>query len=195
MNKMIDLNITKEDDVGFVDIASNLLAGGSIKNDMRRLHVVHVDNWFGERWLGFRGKVLGAAGRHSRSLKETLVVPPFHPNRVLSECEYVVCETCVEKRAVESSKGLHYDRESGENLNMKMREDGVYVWYSGNTVKNSQGAVMIYVVNHGEYFGMYMMFEKREGWKLVRSAGISRKECYELIELANVSQKKVPDTL
>jgi len=184
MNNMIDLNITKEDDLDFISISSNLIEGCAIKNDMHRMHIVHIDNWFGERWLGFRGKFLGAVGCHSHSLKEALTIPPFHPNRVLSEYEYIISDTGIEKRPVENDKTLHYHRKSNDNLKMNITTDGLYAWYSANTIGNSQGSVMIYVVDNGKYFALYTMFEKKECWKLVRSAGITQKECYDLIQLS-----------
>lgn len=181
---MIELNFTQDDDVDFIKTSSNLIEGCAIKNDICRLHIVHIDNWFGERWLGFKGKYIGAAGCHSRSLKEALVIPPFHPNRVLSEDEYIITNTAIEKRPVDDNKVLHYYRTSGENLDMTITNDGIYAWYSAKTSKNSQGSVMIYIVDNGKYSAFYTMFEKKECWKLVRSTGISQNECYDLMNLS-----------
>lgn len=44
------------------------------------LILIRVDNWFGERWIGFGGKVLGLAGI---SFKDNLVLPPFVPSRIV----------------------------------------------------------------------------------------------------------------
>lgn len=179
---MIELHCTKEEDTDFIDISSRLIEGCAVTNDIHRLHIVHINNWFGERWLGFRGKFLGAAGCHSRSLKEPLSIPPFHPNRVLAEDEYRITDAGIEKRPVEKDKALHYTRQSSRNLNMKITDEGLYAWYSANTISNSQGSVMIYVVAKGKYSAFYTMFEKKECWALVRSAGITQQECYDLIK-------------
>lgn len=62
------------------DLRKGLL-GAIAAYEPLRLHIVEVRDWFGPNWLGFEGKVLGAAGVHSRD-REPLIVPPFHPNRI-----------------------------------------------------------------------------------------------------------------
>lgn len=57
------------------------LLGAIAAYEPLRLHIVEVRDWFGPNWLRFEGKIVGAAGVHSRE-REPLIVPPFHPNRI-----------------------------------------------------------------------------------------------------------------
>ena len=60
------LHATENDSAQFINIASRLITSVAASNDWPWIYAVHVDNWFGSRWLGFQGKILGAAGVRSR---------------------------------------------------------------------------------------------------------------------------------
>jgi hypothetical protein len=85
---MLELEGSTSDDAGFLDVASRLIEGTACANGFAAIVVAHIDHWFGPRWLGFRGKLLGAASVRSRRLTGRLAPPPFHPHRVRSVREY-----------------------------------------------------------------------------------------------------------
>jgi tetratricopeptide (TPR) repeat protein len=74
------------DDPGFLALVERLVAGAVASERPDYLVVVQIDHWFGQRWRGFVGKVLGIAGARRTS---QFVVPPFHPNRVVRQWQLV----------------------------------------------------------------------------------------------------------
>ena len=74
------LDIEQEDDdrtfLGYVHAVIDRI----LVEPVTGIYITKVDAWFGERWVGFAGKTLGAAGVHFR---DELRIPPFVPNRVV----------------------------------------------------------------------------------------------------------------
>jgi hypothetical protein len=69
------------DAAGFVAQVDSIVACAA-RTSPTEVILVRIDNWFGERWLGFAGKLVGAAGvRYANRL----VVPPFVPSRVVEQ--------------------------------------------------------------------------------------------------------------
>ena len=77
---MLELEANSTDDSLFIEKASRLIAGATLTNGLSDVVAVHIDHWFGERWLGFCGKLLGCTGVRSRRLDDELTPPPFHPH-------------------------------------------------------------------------------------------------------------------
>src|SRR4051812_39065139 len=71
---MIELIATEHDDSAFLSLAQRITNGALVELGVREVFLVHVDNWFDFKWLGW----------WSRN-KEELRVPTFTPNRVVSE--------------------------------------------------------------------------------------------------------------
>ena len=51
---MLNLQRVDEDDTGFLDLAGRLIAGAALCNGVSDVWTIHIDHWFGERWLVFR---------------------------------------------------------------------------------------------------------------------------------------------
>lgn len=64
----IELMNTESDDPRFVALASTFISQYAEICHHTFVKVIQVDNWFGERWLGFAGKFKGIAGMRNRSL-------------------------------------------------------------------------------------------------------------------------------
>jgi hypothetical protein len=119
------LEILPTDDAAFVDLAGRVIAGAAIEAELREIVVVHIDHWFGRRWLGFSGKILGAAGVRSRQLDCSHAPPPFHPRRVLSARHYGPSDA----RSFDFKSNvtwLHGYRPSEENIRRTMFPDHLY---------------------------------------------------------------------
>src|SRR5262245_49609679 len=69
------------DDPKFVAWVERVIAGVESRFETDQSYVVKIDNWFGQRWLGFSGKAVGAL----RVCQRRLTLPPFVPSRVLSQ--------------------------------------------------------------------------------------------------------------
>jgi hypothetical protein len=62
---MIELEAGEGDSHEFLHVASRLIAGAAMATGLpvgRGLWVARVDGFFGQAWLGFRGKLFGQAG-------------------------------------------------------------------------------------------------------------------------------------
>ncbi len=54
-------------------------------DEVEFVHVIEIDGWFGAKWAGFSGKLLGAVGKHADIERGRLAVPPFVPSRVVDD--------------------------------------------------------------------------------------------------------------
>jgi hypothetical protein len=70
------------DDAEFLSEVEAVVQGAVEVSKPATVAVVKIDSWFGPKWLGFSHKVMGAFGV---VFPGDLVIPPFVPNRVLSE--------------------------------------------------------------------------------------------------------------
>lgn len=155
------------DDVGFIHLARTALAD-EVKVPSRELYLVKIDQWFGQRWLRFTGKLLGALGFS----KGRLTVPPFHPNRVVFERHFTIdrkADSYVEDAA---PRVLHIHQASEENTRRYIDDvtgSGTFIWYSGDTLKSGRGCMMVYVVSAEERSEWYVeIIRDRSGWRVAK---------------------------
>jgi hypothetical protein len=139
------------------------------------LIVVKIDNWFGPRWLRFSGKVLGALGVR----KSRLTVPPFVPNRVVSQLKFVgpLYDEVVR------TKPIHVQTGSTTALQRYVADvapGAMIVWYSGHSNKSGQGSMMAYVPTPGEYWPLYVRWANRDSWRVVETIEITSEDVHRL---------------
>jgi hypothetical protein len=168
---MLELETTPTDDPAFVDLAARVFAAAALEAELRKIVVVHVDHWFGRRWLGFRSKLLGAAGVRSARLDSAHSPPPFHPRRVLSARLYRPSDS-QPFEFDENVTWLHGYRPSQENLRRRLAPGFLYTWYSGDTKAMDRGVVMVYEIKRTGNAAWYAAFERNPSWRLVQAVGI-----------------------
>jgi hypothetical protein len=145
----------------------------AIKTDLA--YVVKIDNWFGQRWLGFSGKILGAAGVR----KAKLTLPPFIPSRVVSQRRFFEVGTEPGRR-----KRLHLWQRSGENLQRytEIVLAGAHAfWYSGRSASNDRASFMAYVSTPDGHWPWYVGLQRNEKWRVVDCVGIGAPELEEFL--------------
>jgi hypothetical protein len=172
----LQLEPTPTDDAEFLDLVSGVLANLCSLSGEGRLHVVHIDNWFGNRWLQFSGKVCGAMGIHDAA--DEMRIPPFHPHRVLSE-HHCTFDGEGFSPLSQVNQCLHGPRGSHANTRIRLADvapPGVYAWYSSRTREAKRGALMVYTLWDGETAGWFCLFEKNGCWRAKRRFGISETE-------------------
>ena len=122
---MIDLVPAEHDDAAFLSLAQRIMNGAIAELRMREVYLVHVDNWFDHKWLGWWSRK-----------EEELRIPTFTPNRIRSE-KHLVWNS--EKSTWEQSglqKPLHVRQPGRPWLAQPLdcfSESAAFVWYSGNT--------------------------------------------------------------
>lgn len=162
-----------EDDDRFLAVVNRLVDRLSPAADVVDIRVVRIDNWFGPKWLGFAGKVLGALSVHKVTTRADLVVPPFTPGRVVWERHFAVNDDG--HSLVESLPLLHREQTSSANLGRKLAEFSSrahFVWFSGNSRGNGRGSVMVASLHDAEQDAYYVGFTHKEGgWRVGDVAG------------------------
>jgi hypothetical protein len=105
------------------------------------MYLVHVDNWFDHKWLGW-----WSSWEHNAP--KNLYVPPFNPNRVLSQQRFVWDADSVDWVSAGQGRPLHR-RQPGRRASFgqpleRYADSAAFIWYSGNTAKNRAGSLMFY---------------------------------------------------
>jgi hypothetical protein len=140
----LEFDLDERDDIEFVHQLRLIVAGVLLAFQPREVYLVKIDNWFGDRWLGFSHKLMGAAGVHYR---HTLRVPPFVPARVVYERHFRRVEDG-EYVAAGTMSQLHVEQSSEANARRLMSAvcaNAAVFWWSGETRANQRGALMAYL--------------------------------------------------
>ena len=145
------------------------------------IFITRIDNWFDGKWMNFAGTELHAISLWN--FQDILTIPPFHPNRVeSSEFYQKMAEQYVKK---ENPKTLHIYQESKDNLKRYVSEfsnDGLFIWYSGNSKTNERGTLMCYFIRESETLPFFITLSGKKEWNVSHTKGILRKEVQSIIE-------------
>jgi hypothetical protein len=148
------------------------------------LALVKIDNWFGARWLGFAGKVMGAFGltiippyRNQKHLR----VPPFVPERVVSQRRFAGPEF----HEIDPGKPVHKHVSSEAALRRMVaieEPDVAFAWFSGKTKTNDRGALMMYIPAGDAYWAWYAELQRGEPWRITKAWEIKHEDLSHLME-------------
>ncbi len=180
----IPLPATPDDDSDFIQVVNTFIEHYAQLYRPPGIIIHHVDNWFGQRWLGFAGKFQGLAGVRNRSVKNSLLpLPPFRPSRILSYVDLASTEDGAYQLFDHSSHGMHEERNGGQYRHLHRLN--LYCWYSGSTKLNTNGSLMIYDVTPEGSTGWYIGFSRNTGWCVAQTVNISRDECQRIYSTGN----------
>jgi hypothetical protein len=133
---MIELIPSEHDDVAFLSLVQRVANGAIATLQVGEAYLVHIDNWFDWKWLGWR----------SPSEKE-LCVPMFDPNRVCSEKHFIWDANRSQWVSVDQPKPLHLRQPGRPWLAQpldRFSRSAAFIWYSGNSITNQAGSLMLY---------------------------------------------------
>jgi hypothetical protein len=140
------------------------------------VHLIELDHWFDQKWVGFSGKALGALGVWASEL----TVPPFHPHRVLGEHHYEKSAGAESYTPLTGGPRLHREQVSSQNLQRRMTRvapDTACFWYTGDATATGRGALMAYIPAQPECWVWYIgVVREGECWRPVTLAGIASEE-------------------
>src|ERR1017187_7495295 len=131
---MIELIPLEHCDPDFLSLVQQIVNGAVVTLRARDVHLVHLDNWFDHKWLGW-GTRRGDALR----------IPPFNPNRVCLEEHFVWDEGDARWTSFQVDMPLHVRRPGSSwqfhpvDLPSKFT---ALIWYSGNTITDGAGSLM-----------------------------------------------------
>ncbi|MFI5453949.1 MAG: hypothetical protein ACHRXM_00700 [Isosphaerales bacterium] len=168
---MIELLPSEYDDLAFLELAQQIVNGALAALQVHEVYLVHVDNWFDFKWLGFwsRGE--------SKELRK-LYVPPFNPNRVRLEKHFLWDANRSNWTSAGQGKPLHLRQPGRRTLAQPLdrwSKSAAFIWYSGNTVTNKAGSLMLYL-SGADCYAWYASFMKDEQWTADGVRQITRTE-------------------
>ena len=157
-----------QDDPAFVSLVERIVNGALASLQPREVYIVHIDNWFDYKWLGW----------WSWNKEKGLCIPPFNPNRVLSQTYFRWNSPTSLWESHGSGNTLHI-RQPGLSSRARpaaqLSDSGSFIWYSGNTVVNKMGCLMLYLSGADGYC-WYASFRKNCDWKTHDVCRITRRE-------------------
>ncbi len=185
---MKELTRYKNDNIDFLSNVEKIVEDRINKYKPKDLFVTRIDNWFDGKWIKFSAKVMGALSVWNLT---EVTVQHFHPNRVES-CDFFQREGEKYKNHP-LKKTLHITQWSENNLKRKIADftdNGLLVWYSGNSKKNNKGTIMIYFVKDTDCFTYYISLTGDKDWNVHKTIGISAIEIQSILDTANTENKK-----
>lgn len=164
------MTITSDQDDApeFIAEAQSLLDGLIRTYSPPTFAVIKIDNWFGPKWLNFSGKALRALG----VWKKRLTIPPFVPNRVVSQRTFVAASY----DEVVGGKPIHVRTKGMMTLKRYVADvapGAAIVWYSGRSGKSGQGSMMAHVPTSDDYLRLYVRWVNRGSWRVTQTIGIT----------------------
>lgn len=159
------------DDPQFLEMAAALVLG-SLESYPQRVCLVKIDNWFDAKWLGFTGKALGALGvSHPQDLR----LPPFHPNRVVSQVDLILEQG---DYVTMDAPPVHLHQKSEDNFQRRAlrvlgTQSARLAWYSGNSLSNRRGSLMVYDFRADGHEPWYVELSHGDPWRVERRRGVS----------------------
>jgi hypothetical protein len=179
----MDIQPEPDDAIEFVSQVQTCVNGVLFLHKPRELVLINIDNWFGQKWLHFSGKALGAVGVCRGN--QDLTVPPFVPNRVRSERRFVA-PTYLE---VTAQNPVHAAMESQYALHRAMSNivpGASVIWYSGGSRRAGRGSVMAYLLIEDSFWTWYVELGESRSWGVVTAKGISENEFSAIKKPVNV---------
>jgi len=160
--------------MGFTSKVSQLITAVVSATSPGEFYVIKIDNWFGPKWSEFSHKALGAVGFARRPL----VIPPFVPNRIISEDVFTLGGSG-EYQQSKPKKPLHVEQVSSANAGRKLSillPNSALFWWSGQSATNGHGSLMAYLPTPEGHRPWYIGFTGGETWRPGVMRGISRSE-------------------
>lgn len=188
------IKVDEGDSTAFIDHINKIVSLLTYQYGIDEIRYTKINNWFDHKWLNYSGKAVvkfdfgglkAFDNRNDSSLdnqwKEKITVPPFHPNRVIYERYFR--KVPVENKMFEYE--LHKDISSNDNIHNRIdryTSNGLFVWFSANSIINQRGSLMVYRVQENEIQTWYATFERKEEWQLTKSKGIGLNELKQYIQ-------------
>jgi hypothetical protein len=155
-----------EDDPGFLDQVQWIITGCIGQYRPAEVYVIRIRDFFDYKWCYFSGKTLGALGVAKFC---DLTLPPFVPNRVISQTHYDRVGTNRGVYEASDAPPLHIHQPSEANFKRFIRRttnDGTAIWFSSASRATGRGSIMVYNVTPDIKFGWHVTLLKKAGWQI-----------------------------
>ncbi len=185
---IVDFETTDYDAKDFLFRIRTIITGSLISCDAKDFFLIHIDNWFGDRWLAFSGKVLGTLGISMKNL----TIPPFVPDRVLSVRHFLFDKIDYKYKITNQENQIHQYQYSSENLQRQIKRlypNSALYWYSGNTKSNGRGCLMAYLPTPDGHWPWYIAFVS-EPWRIDKFVEIGKEDIDHFDKALRLSKRK-----
>jgi hypothetical protein len=168
----------------FVNLVEYAVNGILRRYSPATLILIKIDNWFGSRWLGFAGKIMGLAGLTMNINKHRTAdinIPPFVPERVVLQRRFIAPQF----DEVAAGELIHKRMRTTEALKRKAAHAApgiAFVWYSGNSKENGRGSLMSYLPLDSAYWSWFVDLKRSNPWRVTEIRGIKADDFSSLIE-------------
>ncbi len=185
--KQLEIKIAEGDAPVFIHLVQEIINRIAVRDDVAEIRVIRIKNWFDHKWLNYSGKSI-IHFEHTthpdrialeNTWNERITVPPFNPNRILSEGVFMRSGPKNKKKG----ETIHDWQRSTANQNNQIKgkvANGLFIWYSSDTIKNQQGSIMSYRVDKDNVDTWYASAENKNGWKVTKTKGINLDELADL---------------
>lgn len=175
----------ESDSSDFINSINEIISQMVFQYKINELYYVHIKNWFDHKWLNFSGNSVvpfesGGVFQIDAALEDkwqdNITVPPFTPNRILSET-FVIRNG--ENNNLLEKFSLHKKTTSQNNLQNRISnysKNGLFIWYSSNSEINKKGSLLVYRVQENTIETFYATLEFSSHWKVTQSKGIGINE-------------------
>ena len=180
---MISLGRLHDDDSGFLEKAQWIVNGCVKEYKPGEVYIVRIRDWFDYKWCYFSGKVLGALGV-SKFVDSTL--PPFVPNRVVSQDHYDQIAEGVYQGS--DAPPLHIRQTSEANFQRFLRRttnNGMLIWISAGSKASGRGSVMVYNVSSDMKQGWHVTFLRKANWQIEKVTFTSKAIIERLLKMGS----------
>jgi hypothetical protein len=187
---LIPIQRLDEDDPDFFDQVRCIATGCIDHYEPSEFYVIRIRDFFDYKWCYFSGKMMGAIGV-SRFCDLTL--PPFVPNRVLSQLHYERIEASRDVYKASPALPLHLHQRSAANFTRFIRRttnDGTVIWLSSGSHVTGRGSMMVYHVTPDIKFGWHVSFLKKAGWQIDKVSFTSKAIIEALRDLGAAKAKR-----
>lgn len=180
---MITLERLHDDETGFIEKAQWIVSGCIKQYKPEEVYIIRIRDWFDYKWCYFSGKTLGALGVSNFG---DLTLPPFVPNRVVTQDHYDQITDGVYQAS--DAPPLHIHQTSEANFKRSIRrtmDDGTAIWISSGSKATGRGSAMVYNVSPEMKFGWHTTFLRKADWQIEKVTFASKAIIEGLLKLGS----------
>jgi hypothetical protein len=187
------------DDNDFIDLLNSLLNGLLVRQAPEQLWVIQIDNWFDHKWLRYSGNGSAVSkfpvdwsssfmdrfdSIKAEFWQDKLTFPPFAPDRIVGQWSFLHSTQGYIEAPLPKLPHNKSRRRSHSNLHKRAENfvsSASFVWYSGNTLKNGRGSVMVYNIGPPQPTCWFAAFGRNSEWTLERTKGVDKEHVSRLL--------------
>ncbi|HEY7087210.1 MAG TPA: hypothetical protein VH518_03915 [Tepidisphaeraceae bacterium] len=168
---MLEIETQPTDAPEFIQLLKDTLRRELKECLAEQCYLVQVDHAFDFRWLGFSGNI----GAQHPVWRSELTVPPFHPNRIVSQRHFVRDRLTGSYESDGRGRELHIHVAGDAKLRRRIADitdSALFVWYSGATATSDRGSIMLYFVLPSFRGGWFATVTAASNWKIAKTRSI-----------------------